>query len=67
MFKKFKEGFVGGVGWSFGATIGFVIVSTLIAISLRSLGALPVVGNFIAQVVEATQTQLERRSIVVPN
>jgi hypothetical protein len=61
--QKFKEGFVSGIGWSFGATIGFVIISTLIVFILNILGGLPIVGNFVADIVEETQLQLERRSI----
>jgi hypothetical protein len=67
MKQKFKEGFISGMGWSFGVTIGFVIVSTLIVLLLNILGGLPVIGNFIANIVEATQIQLDKRNILIPN
>jgi len=67
MVHKFREGFISGIGWSFGVTVGFVVVSTVIALTLNILGGLPVIGKFIASIVEETQVQLERRSIIVPN
>jgi len=65
MAKKtqlFKEGLISGLGWAFGVTIGFVIISTILVVILRNLGGLPVVGNWIASIVEATQKQLTRRA-----
>lgn len=63
----FWEGFKAGIGWSFGATVGFALISTLIVILLRSVGGLPVVGSFIANIVEETQVQLLKRSVIIPN
>ncbi len=62
--ELFKSGFIAGFGWSFGVTVGFVIVSTVIVIVLRSLGGLPVIGGFIANIVQETQTQLIRRNVI---
>lgn len=59
-----KEGFFAGIGWAFGVTIGFVIISTLIVLILRHLGGLPVIGSWIADIVEETQNQLLRRTPV---
>ena len=59
-----KEGFFAGIGWAFGVTIGFVLVSTLIVFVLRYLGGLPLIGSWIASVVEETQNQLMRRTPV---
>ena len=39
-----KEGFFAGIGWAFGVTIGFVLISTLIVLLLRYIGGLPLVG-----------------------
>lgn len=58
----FKEGFWKGLGWSFGATLGLVLISTLGIMVLKSLGGSPLVGNFIADLVEATQKALAFRS-----
>ncbi|MBU0572238.1 hypothetical protein KKE18_00965 [Patescibacteria group bacterium] len=62
----FKEGLIRGIGWAFGVTIGFVIISTILVIILRSLGGLPVIGDWIASVVEATLSQLAKRTPVFP-
>ena len=59
-----KEGFFAGVGWAFGVTIGFVLISTLIVFILRNLGGIPLIGNWIADIVEETQSQLLRRTPV---
>ena len=60
-----REGFVRGIGWAFGVTIGFVIISTLLVFALRGLGGLPRIGGMIASVVEATQEQLSRRTPLI--
>lgn len=65
-YKDFQEGFVHGVGWSFGVSIGFVLVSTLLVVVFNTLGGLPLVGKGIASIVEVTQESLLTRSIVAP-
>ncbi len=57
-----KEGFFAGIGWAFGVTVGFVLISTIIVFVLRQLGGLPLIGAWIASIVEETQTQLLRRT-----
>jgi hypothetical protein len=59
-----KEGFFAGVGWAFGVTVGFVVISTLIVFVLNYLGGLPLIGSWIADIVEETQNQLMRRTPV---
>lgn len=54
------------MAWSFGATLGFIIVSTIAVFILRQAGGLPVVGNFIASIVEATLDQLVKRTPLFP-
>jgi hypothetical protein len=61
-FKDFKDGFFGGLGWSFGVTIGFVIISALLVIALQAFGGLPVIGSWIADVVESTNQELMFRT-----
>ena len=65
--KLFKEGFIKGFGWSFGVTVGFVVVSTILVWILKAAGGLPVVGNFFASIVESTVEQLSKRTPVIPN
>ncbi len=64
--KTFKKGLIGGIGWAFGVTIGFVIISTLLVLILRGLGGLPVIGGWIASVVDTTLEQLTKRTPVFP-
>lgn len=64
--KIFIKGFVQGIGWAFGVIIGFVLISTILILILRNLGGLPVIGNWIASIVEATPSQLAKRTPVFP-
>lgn len=59
-----KDGFFAGVGWAFGVTVGFVLISSLIVLVLQNLGGLPLIGSWIASIVEETQKQLIRRTPV---
>ena len=61
-----KEGIIAGFGWAIGVTIGFVFVSTVIVVILNALGGLPFIGKFFASVVQETQSQLLKRSPIVP-
>ena len=63
--NKFRDGFIGGIGWAFGVTIGFVIISALLVVIFRSLGGLPLIGTWIASIVESTQEQLLRRTPLI--
>jgi hypothetical protein len=60
-----KEGFFRGISWAFGVTIGFVLVSTILVIILQNTGGLPLIGGWIADVVEATQEQLVKRTPLI--
>jgi len=60
--KLFKDGLVRGIGWAFGVTIGFVIISTILVFVLKNLGGLPFIGSWIASIVEATQESLLKRT-----
>jgi hypothetical protein len=65
-FQEFKKGFFQGIGWAFGVTVGFVLVSTILILILQSLGGLPLIGKWIASIVEATQLQLLKRNPLIP-
>lgn len=45
-WSNFTQGFVNGLGWAFGATIGFAILIALIAFLFKQFGQLPVVGDW---------------------
>jgi hypothetical protein len=64
--KTFVKGFIRGMGWAFGVTVGFVLVSTILVLILRNAGGLPVIGDWIASIVEATLSQLAKRTPVFP-
>lgn len=66
VWQTFKKGVVTGLGWTFGATIGFTIISGVLIILLRQLGGLPLVGDFLAAIVDATQESLLKRTPIIP-
>lgn len=53
--------FLGGIAWALGTTVGFAIVFAIITFVFNILGGLPVIGGFIASIVEATNKVLEAR------
>ncbi len=65
-WEHFKDGIMIGIGWAIGVTIGFVLISTILVFVLRNLGGLPLVGHFIASIVEATQEQVIKRTPFIP-
>ena len=56
--KIFLESLISGLGWSLGVTIGFAVVSTILVFALNSIGGLPVIGNWIADIVQETEKAL---------
>lgn len=60
-FNHAKHETVKGIFWSLGATIGFALVSTIFVVLLSSINTVPIIGNFVAQVVEQTERNLENR------
>lgn len=63
----FKKGIITGIGSAIGLTIGFALVSTLLAFFLKSIGGVPLVGGWIADIVESTQESLVTRSPKLSN
>jgi hypothetical protein len=59
--RTFRESLVAGVGYAFGLTLGFTIISTIVVGILSQLNTLPVVGDFVASIVEATTNSLGRK------
>ncbi|OGG01921.1 hypothetical protein A2Z33_01640 [Candidatus Gottesmanbacteria bacterium RBG_16_52_11] len=60
--SDFKEGIVRGIGYSFGVTFGFLIISTVVLSVLHALGGVPVIGSWIAVLVESVQQALKNRN-----
>ena len=61
-----RNGFVTGIGWAIGVTLGFVLISTFLIWLLRAAVGLPVVGDFATSVLEGTIDQLSKRTPLAP-
>lgn len=59
--KIFSRNILAGIGWAVGASFGFAVLVTILTFVLRALGGLPLVGDFFASLVEATQTALQAK------
>lgn len=59
------KNFVGGMAWAAGASVGFTLLVAVVGILLRKLGGLPVIGDFLASVVEVTQVAMRSRGVVL--
>lgn len=66
-FKTFKRSIIGGIGWAIGVTFGFALISILIVGLFDKAGGVPLVGNWIAQVVDETLQNLQNRNPYLPN
>lgn len=44
--NNLATGFIQGLGWAFGATIGFALLITLVAFLFKQFGHLPLVGGW---------------------
>jgi len=53
-----REGVVGGIFWSIGVTLGFAIVTLILAFLATNLITVPLIGNAIASIVRATLESL---------
>ena len=53
-----KEGVVKGFFWSVGVTLGFAVVTSLLAFIFSRVETLPLIGKFIASIVQATLVSL---------
>lgn len=59
--KHFITGFMGGVGWAFGATIGTAVVAYIVSLLIRKVDLVPIFGQFIADVIKASQESLRAK------
>lgn len=62
IFENLRAGFFAGLGWAFGATLGFALVSAIIVLMVGRLGGIPLIGEWLASIVEATIQQLSLRT-----
>lgn len=56
--EMFLRGIIAGIGWAIGVTIGFALISTILVLVFKSLGGLPLVGDFFSSVSQTTQESL---------
>lgn len=59
--KDLKRSIVSGFGWAIGVTLGFAFISALLLIILNLAGGIPLIGDWIANLVEATNASLLSR------
>ena len=64
--QMFRQGIYSGIGWAIGVTVGFAFVSFILVFVLGSIGGIPLIGGFLAQIVDATTTQLTVRTPKTP-
>lgn len=62
-WRIFYKNFLGGVGWGLGVTLGATLILALLASLLRFLGGLPVIGQFFAGIIEATESALNSKGL----
>ncbi len=61
---SFVKGFLSGLGWMIGATIGFALLLTFLTLVLNWIDGLPIIGQFLANIIEATNTALEAKKLI---
>ena len=59
--KIFFKSFIGGIGWAAGATFGFAVLLTVVSFLMRMLGGMPLVGDFFAGLIEATNQAMRAK------
>lgn len=47
----FVNNFLGGMAWALGATVGLAIIVTILGFILKNINLVPVIGNFVADVI----------------
>jgi len=50
--RIFLNNFIGGIAWALGATIGLALIVTILALILKNVNFIPIVGDFVAKVIQ---------------
>ncbi len=58
------KGFLSGLGWMIGATIGFALLLALTSFILNWAGGIPIIGEILANIIEATNRALEAKNLI---
>jgi len=59
--RRFLLGLIGGLGWGIGITLGTSLLLILIGFIVSKIDFVPILGNFLAQVIESAQTNFRTR------
>lgn len=55
------KGFLGGLSWAVGATLGFALFVALVSMTLNLLGGLPFIGGILAEIIHFTNEALRTK------
>ena len=58
---RFLYGLLGGIGWGIGLSIGTAAILYLIGFVVSKIDFIPVLGQFLAEVIKSTQADLNTR------
>ncbi len=58
---RFLYGLLGGIGWGIGLSIGTAAILYLIGFVVSKIDFIPVLGQFLAEVIKSTQGDLNTR------
>lgn len=59
--KIIINNFLGGIFWSFGVLIGTGIILSIVAFFAKNVDFIPILGHFLAKVLESSQQALQNR------
>lgn len=60
-FKRFLWGFLGGLGWGVGITLGTSLLLVAIGFFVSKIDFVPIIGQFSADIIKAAQSNLKAR------
>lgn len=58
--KMLLYNFLGGISWSIGVLVGASLVFSVIAYFIGKIDFIPILGDFLAKVIQSAQTNLTR-------
>lgn len=64
--NSFKDGLIHGMGWAFGVTIGFIIISAFLWFLINRLGWLPF-SSQIGDLIQASRQSSTTGTPVIPD
>jgi hypothetical protein len=61
----FFKNFIAGLGWMTGVTVGFTILVAAVRFLFNWIGGLPLVGEWLAEIITWTNKALEAREVFI--